>query len=198
VRRMMRALRMGPLALIVFTMLVGCDDKKEGTAGAPSSAASSSAGGPAAASASAAAASAGNTSGGSASGVASATPSASASAATSAAPAAPAKEATVTVKDPVAEPKKTVQAIPGGSVTLYLPEYPGTKWTVTTADKSFGKPKEETIPGFAGPTVPAKQFTWQTTNAALKAGQNHTIQLASTKKGEAKPDKTFALTIELR
>lgn len=101
------------------------------------------------------------------------------------------------MRDPVAEPKKTVLALPGGSVTVYLPEYPGTKWAVTSADKSLGKPKEETIPGFAGPTVPAKQFTWQTTNPALKAGQSHTIQLASTKKGEAKPEKTFALTVEL-
>lgn len=104
----------------------------------------------------------------------------------------------VTVRDPEAEPKKTVKALPGGSVTLYLPEWPGTKWSVQSAGKELGKPKEETIPGFAGPKVMAKQLKWETTNAAIKAGQTYVVVVANTKKGEAKADKTFTLTIEIK
>lgn len=178
--------RVLPLLVVLPVLLAACDEKKEGT--------------PAAASASAApAATATASAATTATASASAAPAASASAAPAAsagADAKPAKDATVTVRDPVAEPKKTALALPGGSVTLYLPEYAGTKWTVTSADKALGKPKEETIPGFAGPTTPAKQFTWQTTNA--KAGQTFVVQLANTKKGEAKADKTFALTIEVK
>jgi hypothetical protein len=104
----------------------------------------------------------------------------------------------VTVKDPAAEPEKTVKALPGGSVALYLPQWPGTKWSVVTADKAFGKAKEEVLPGFLGPT-PAAQFTWPTTSAELKAGQKKTIQLVNKKAkpdGPPKPETNFKLTVE--
>ena len=176
------------MVLGTSVIAVGCDEKKDDKdahAAASASAAASAA--PAVSATPSATATA----------TASAAPSASAAPAASA-EAAPAKDANVTVRDPAAEPKKSVAALPGGSVTVYLPEWAGTKWTVTSADKVLGKPKEETIPGFAGPTVPAKQFTWQTTNAAIKAGQSYPVVLANTKKGEAKPDKTFTLTIEMK
>jgi hypothetical protein len=109
----------------------------------------------------------------------------------------PSKDVSVTVRDPAAEPKKTVAALFGGSVKLFLPEFANTKWTVVSADKALGKPKEETIPGFVGAT-PAKQLTWVTNSPALKTGQSYPVQLANTKKGAAKPDKTFVLTIEMK
>jgi hypothetical protein len=174
--------------VVVGSLLVlvgGCDEKKDdkaASAGSASAQAASAA--PTVSTASAAPA------------AASAAPTASAAAAPS--DAAPAKDAMVTVRDPEAEPKKTVKALPGGSVTLYLPEWPGTKWSVQSAGKELGKPKEETIPGFAGPKVMAKQLKWETTNAAIKPGQTYVVVVANTKKGEAKADKTFTLTIEIK
>jgi hypothetical protein len=108
------------------------------------------------------------------------------------------KDAAVTVKDPASEPQKTVKAIVGGSVALYLPQWPGTKWSTMSNDKALGKPKEEVLPGFLGST-PAIMFTWPTTSAELKAGQKKTIQLVNKKAkpdGPPKPETPFSLTIE--
>ncbi|HEY2513445.1 MAG TPA: hypothetical protein VGI39_21400, partial [Polyangiaceae bacterium] len=103
------------------------------------------------------------------------------------------KEAVVSVRDPSAEPEKTVKVIAGGTVALYLSEWTGTSWKVTQTDKALGKPKEETIPGFAGPTTPAHAFTWQIKDA-LK-GQTHKVVLTNAAKGAA-ATKTFGLTID--
>src|SRR5262249_26069826 len=99
-------------------------------------------------------------------------------------------------RDPDAEPKKTVHVRAGGSVTLYLPQYAGTKWTVALADKRLGEPKEETIPGLVG-TTPRLQLTWSLANKALLPGDTQTIELTNTKKGETKPDKKFTLVVKL-
>jgi hypothetical protein len=100
------------------------------------------------------------------------------------------------VRDPVAEPKATAKVLAGGAVTLYLPSYPGATWTAT-ADKSLGKAKEQTIPGFVG-TTPAHQFVWQI-KPPLKAGQTAKVQLVDKKKTPTpgEKDKTFALTVEV-
>lgn len=100
------------------------------------------------------------------------------------------------MRDPASEPQKTVKVIANGTVTLYLPEWAGTSWTVTQPDKSLGKAKEETIPGFAGPTTPAHQFTWTVKGPK---GQ-HRIQLVNKPRAKAegtpKSDTTFTLTID--
>ena len=96
-------------------------------------------------------------------------------------PSAPTKDAVVSVFDPVKEPARTVKALAGGTVALYLPEWAGTSWKVTQSDKALGKPKEETIPGFAGPTTPAHAFTWSVKDA-LK-GQSHKVTLSNVTKG---------------
>jgi hypothetical protein len=98
------------------------------------------------------------------------------------------------VFDPVKEPARTVKSIAGGSVALYLPEWAGSTWKIPQPDKALGKPKEETIPGFAGPTTPAHAFTWQVKDA-LK-GQVHKVTVTNSAKGRA-TDTTFTLTIDL-
>jgi hypothetical protein len=105
----------------------------------------------------------------------------------------PTKDAIVSVRDPSAEPEKTAKVIAGGTVSVYLPEWAGTSWKVAQPDKALGKPKEETIPGFAGPTTPAHAFTWQIKDA-LK-GQTHKVVLTNAAKGAA-ATKTFGLTID--
>ncbi len=127
---------------------------------------------------------------------ASALPAATASATPPIAPsaAAPTKDAVVSVFDPVKEPARTVKSIAGGSVALYLPEWAGSTWKIPQPDKALGKPKEETIPGFAGPTTPAHAFTWQVKDA-LK-GQVHKVTVTNSAKGRA-TDTTFTLTIDL-
>jgi hypothetical protein len=176
------------LAFVALAVLVvACDDKKEGAAVSA----------PASASAAAAAASA-------------AAATSSAPAATSSAPAEPAasstasmvtgdaKDVALTVRDPKKEPEKTIKAALGGSVTVFLPDYPGTVWSVDQPDKGLGKPKEEVIPGFA-PGTNGHQFKWTTTGPLLKAGEKHTVRFGNKKAGDkaAKPTETFALTIEL-
>lgn len=103
---------------------------------------------------------------------------------------APAKDAMVVVKDPTAETAKTVKALAGGSVTLYLAEPPGVSWTAGDVAKALGKAKEQTIPGFAGPTVPAHEFKWST--AGVKAGQ---YKVEISRKGGKGPG--FTLTIDV-
>ena len=61
--------------------------------------------------------------------------------------------------------------------------------------KALGKPKEETIPGFAGPSTPAHAFTWQIKDA-LK-GQVHKVSLTNSAKGRPpSADTTFTLSID--
>jgi hypothetical protein len=96
----------------------------------------------------------------------------------------------VSVPDPAKEPAKTVKVLAGGSVVLYLPEWTGTTWKIAQPDKALGKPKDETIPGFAGPSTPAHAFTWQIKDA-LK-GQVHSVPLTNAAKGA-----TFTLNIDV-
>jgi hypothetical protein len=129
---------------------------------------------------------------------ASAVPIATATASASAAPAsaAPTKDAVASVFDPVKEPARTVKALAGGTVALYLPEWAGTSWKITQPDKALGRAKEETIPGFAGPSTPAHAFTWQV-GAPLK-GQVHKITLTNTGKGSPSGhDVSFTLSIDV-
>jgi hypothetical protein len=89
-----------------------------------------------------------------------------------------------------------VKALAGGTVALYLPEWSGTAWKITQPDKALGKPKEETIPGFAGPSTPAHAFTWQIKDA-LK-GQLHRVLVTNTAKGRPpSADTSFMLTIDV-
>lgn len=170
-------MRMLALAAATTIALAGCDEKKptataEDAAPPPvvTASATAAASAPAAASSPAPAASA------------------------SAAPAAATKDVSVTVKDPDKETSKTVKALVGGTVVLYLPRPGGTTWTVSQFDKPLGKAKEETLPGFAGP-VPAASFTWKLDAPGLKAGQ--TLKATLQNKDKAGATKTFALTIEL-
>jgi hypothetical protein len=105
-------------------------------------------------------------------------------------PAANPKEVMVSIKDVDKEPSKTVKAQLGGSVTLFLPDSAGSSWAVDVADKTLGKAKEETMPGFA-PGTNAHQFQWSTKNPLLKAGETHKVTFTNKKAG-----KTFTLTIE--
>ena len=109
---------------------------------------------------------------------------------------APVKDAVAAVFDPAKEPARTVKALAGGTVALYVPEWAGTTWKVAQPDAALGKPKEETIPGFAGPSTPAHAFTWQIKDA-LK-GQTHKVSLTNTAKGQAPGAATsFTLTIDV-
>ncbi len=126
----------------------------------------------------------------------SAAPAAAASAAPASTGTAPTKDAVVSVFDPAKEPARTVKALAGGSVALYLPEWAGTSWKIGQPDKALGKPKEETIPGFAGPSTPAHAFTWQLKDT-LK-GQVHKISLTNTAKGRASgAETTFTLSVDV-
>jgi hypothetical protein len=109
-----------------------------------------------------------------------------------------AKDVVLTVKEPKKETEKTIKAAPGGSVTVFLPDYPGTVWSVEGSDKTLGKAKEEVIPGFA-PGTNGHQFKWTTNNPLIKAGEKHKVQFVNKKAGDkaAKPSETFALTIEI-
>jgi hypothetical protein len=109
---------------------------------------------------------------------------------------APQKDAVVSVFDPAKESARTVKALAGGSVALYLPEWAGTTWKIGQPDKALGKPKEETIPGFAGPSTPAHAFTWQLKDA-LK-GQLHKVLLTNTAKGRTpSADTSFTLSVDV-
>jgi hypothetical protein len=108
----------------------------------------------------------------------------------------PTKDTVVSVFDPTKEPARTVKALAGGTVALYLPEWAGTSWKVALPDKALGKPKEETIPGFAGPSTPAHAFTWQIKDA-LK-GQTHKVPLTNTAKaGAPGSGASFTLSIDV-
>ena len=108
------------------------------------------------------------------------------------------KDITLSVLDPVTDSAKTVKVPVGGSVTVWLPEYAGTSWSIPNADKTLGKAKEQTIPGFAGPTTPAHEFKWKIEGPLLKAGQSHKVQIVNVAKaGGGKPGTTFTLTIDI-
>ncbi|MBX3226174.1 MAG: hypothetical protein KIT84_28625 [Labilithrix sp.] len=98
----------------------------------------------------------------------------------------------VTVKDPSKDATVSVKVAPAGSLTLFLPDYPGTVWAFEKADGSVGKPKEEVIPGFA-PKTNGHQFKW----TGVKAGKS-TATFGNKKAGDktAKPTQTFTLTID--
>lgn len=158
------------LLALAAVLLVGCD-KPEAPAPAPSaSAAATSA--PAAASTAPAVAAA-----------------AVSSAKATVAP--PTKDVTVSIKDAAAEPQKTVKAIPGGTLTLFLPDSAGTTWSVETADKALGKPKEEVMPGF-GPGTNAHQFQWPLKSPPLKAGDTRKFTFVN-----KKAKQNFSLTVEI-
>jgi hypothetical protein len=179
--RTLAALTIG-LALVA----VACEEKKENPSSASSASASASASPSASASASAAPSS---------TGVASAAPSSSSG---SSMITGDAKDVVLTVKDPKAQPDMSIKAAPGGSVTVFLPDYAGTVWSVTTVDKTLGKPKEEVIPGFA-PGTSGHQFKWTTTGPLIKSGEKHRVELGNKKVGDktGKPTVTFTLTIEI-
>jgi len=103
----------------------------------------------------------------------------------------PTKDTVVSVFDPEKEPARTVNALAGGTVALYLPEWAGTSWRASS--NVLGKAKEETIPGFKGPT-PAHAFTWKL-KEGLK-GQTLVVPFANTSKGGG-GGKTFTLTISV-
>jgi hypothetical protein len=184
---MNRSLRVVLAVSLVALACGGCDDQKTSAA----SAASASAAAVKAAESAAIAAAA------SATPSASVAPAASAGAGTSMITG-DAKDVVLTVKDPAKEPEKTIKAAIGGSVTLFLPDFPGTAWSVGEADKALGKAKEEVIPGFA-PSTNGHEFKWTLQGAALKAGTRHKAQLVNKKAGDktAKPTSTFVLTVEL-
>lgn len=175
------------IVLCAVLLAIGCDEKKEGAAGSASTAPSASA--PVAV----------TTTTASAAPAASEAPSAAPSASSSTSMiTGDAKDVVLTVKDPKAEHEKTIKASPGGSVTVFLPDYPGTVWSVEGNDRTLGKPKEEVIPGFA-PGTNGHQFKWSTSGPLFKAGQKHKVQFANKKAGDkaAKPSETFTLTIEI-
>jgi hypothetical protein len=124
-----------------------------------------------------------------------AAPTTTASVAAPASSATPTKDAVVSIRDPATQPAATVNALAGGTVALYLPEWAGTTWKVSQPDKALGTPKEETIPGFAGPTTPAHAFTWQIKDA-LK-GQVHKLSLTNSTKGKPGASASFVLTINV-
>ena len=109
-----------------------------------------------------------------------------------------AKDVVLMMKDPKKESEKAIKAAAGGSVTVFLPDYPGTVWSVESNDRTLGKPKEEVIPGFA-PGTNGHQFKWTTNGPLFKAGQKHKVQFVNKKAGDktAKPSETFTLTIEI-
>lgn len=179
------------LTVSLALVAVACDEKKENASSVPSATASSTSSAPASAAPPAAA---------------SASVAPSSTAAASAAPSSSgssmitgdAKDVVLTVKDPKAQPDMTLNAAPGGSVTVFLPDFPGTVWSVTTVDKTLGKPKEEVIPGFA-PGTSGHQFKWTTTGPLIKSGEKHKVELGNKKVGDknGKPTLTFTLTVQI-
>lgn len=165
------------LLLLAALTLVACDDKKDDPKAAASASAAMTASAPPPPASTPAA-------------TASATPSATASAAS----AQSSKDPNVAVQDPVKEPAKTIKADVGSTVTLYLPKWAGTTWKVKESAKPLGKAKEETFPGFQGPT-PAAGFIWKLNDPSLKAGQSLKATIENTAKDQ--PAKTFTLTIDL-
>lgn len=175
---------LAPFALSVFAAFasVGCDEKKPD---APNATPSASATAPTTATTSAAP-------------MASAEPAPSVSAKPAASAQGSTKDPMISVLDPKGEPQKTLKAQAGGTVTLYLPQWAGTSWSVKDAPKPLGKPKTETLPGFAGPGTPGASFVWTLKDPSLKPGQT----LKATLENKSSADKTaaptpFALTIEI-
>lgn len=163
-------------SLLLVALLSGCDKNEASTASAPSASASPP---PAATTPSATA-------------KATETPPPSAPPSASAAAAAPAaKDAVVTIKDASAEPQKTVKVIAGGTLSLFLPDANGTTWSYEGVNKSFGKAKEEVMPGFA-PGTNAHQFLWTLKSPPFKAGEMHKLTFAN-----KKAKQTFVLTVQV-
>ena len=179
------------IALCALLLAVACDEKKEGAGGSASAAPSPSA--PSAVTTTSAVAAV------SAAPAASEAPAAAPSASsTTSMLTGDAKDVVLTVKDPTKEPEKTIKAAPGGSITVFLPDYAGTVWSVESNDRTLGKAKEEVIPGFA-PGTNGHQFKWSTGGPLFKSGQKHKVQFVNKKAGDkaAKPTGQFTLTIEI-
>lgn len=98
----------------------------------------------------------------------------------------------VTVKDPAKDNEVTVKVAPGGTLTLFLPDFPGTVWAPDKVDGSLGKPKEEVIPGFA-PKTNGHQFKF----SAVKGGKwKASFGNKPTADKAAKPTSFFTLTVD--
>lgn len=122
----------------------------------------------------------------------SATPSAAPTSATTIITGAGSDDETLTVKDPKAEPEKSISAKTGGAFTLFLPDVSGTTWSADSVG-SLGKAKEEMMPGFAPKTM-AHQFKW----TGLKAGKTKlTFGLRNTGTKGGTPTQTFTLNLEV-
>jgi hypothetical protein len=99
---------------------------------------------------------------------------------------------TLTVKDPKAEPEKSISAKSGGAFTLFLPDVSGTTWSADSIG-TLGKAKEEMMPGFAPKTM-AHQFKW----TGLKAGKTKlTFGLRNTGTKGGTPTQTFTLNLDV-
>ncbi|MEO6418193.1 MAG: hypothetical protein ABIP39_02220, partial [Polyangiaceae bacterium] len=72
------------------------------------------------------------------------------------------QEIAISIADPTGEGKKSITAKVGDTISVTLPEYPGTMWKVTTVDRTLGYPKEETVPSYLGPNTPGRKFVWAT------------------------------------
>jgi len=109
-------------------------------------------------------------------------------------------EVAISISDPMSEGKKTITAKVGDTVSVTLPEYPGTMWKVTTVDRTLGYPKEETVPSYLGPNTPGRKFVWATgsTNALDVKGPHVVTITGIPLAGEAneKPTK-FVLSLRL-
>ena len=167
-------------ALVAALVLVAaCDDKKEETKPTVASAMPSAVPAPSV--------------------VASAAPAETASAAPSASAAAGGamitgepNDRSVTVREPGKDKEVTVKVAPGGTLTLFLPDFPGTVWAPDKVDGSLGKPKEEVIPGFA-PKTNGHQFKF----SAVKGGKwKASFGNKPSADKTAKPTTFFTLTID--
>lgn len=108
-----------------------------------------------------------------------------------------AKDVVLTMKDPTKEPEKTVKTQAGGSLTVFLPDYPGTVWSLEASDKALGKAKEEVIPGFA-PQTNGHQFKWGTLPKAGKYKATLVNKKVGPKGGPPVPaEKTWTLLIDV-
>jgi len=123
---------------------------------------------------------------------ASAAPSASAAAAGGAMITGEPNDRSVTVREPGKDKEVSVKVAPGGTLTLFLPDFPGTVWAPDKVDGSLGKPKEEVIPGFA-PKTNGHQFKF----SAVKGGKwKASFGNKPSADKTAKPTTFFTLTID--
>lgn len=172
-------------AAVLALLVVACDDKPQATASASSANATVSVP-PIASSAPV------PVTDGMPSAAPSAAPSASPASSTTIITGAGSDDETLTVKDPKAEPEKSISAKTGGAFTLFLPDVSGTTWSADSVG-GLGKAKEEMMPGFAPKTM-AHQFKW----TGLKAGKTKlTFGLRNTGTKGGTPTQTFILNLDV-